>query len=106
MDSLRRNRLLPGDCLRVRVDLTIFAPPEPSSTSLDSQVACANFLLDEEPTRAALDYKLNLEFLLGNKSFSDSKIQCGGSKGKVFLAQKSVLAARTRKSSRPCWGRT
>ena len=84
----------------MRVDVTIFAPPDPSSLSPGvgneslNAAASSGIVVDEEKARAALDFKLNFEFLLENKNFSDITIQCG-SRGKTFHAHKNILAARS-----------
>ena len=95
MNELRHAWLLPSDTLRVRVDVTTFSPPElPSSATVNEFTSgAAEDIVDEEEARAALDFKFNFEFLLGNENFSDIKIQCGPHS--IFPAHKSILSARS-----------
>ena len=92
--KLQWDGLLPGGTLRVRVDVTTFLPPEPQllvAANVSPKEACEG--IDTQAPRAALDLRLDFEFLLGNESFSDIKIQCGSNLN--FPAHKAILAARS-----------
>ena len=92
--KLRWDGLLPGGALRVRVDVTTFSPPEPqllAAVNESPNDACEP--IRTEGPSAALDLKLDFEYLLGIESFSDIKIQCRSNLN--FPAHKAILAARS-----------